>query len=85
MGFSRNMQIVLKQNKELLSDRKTYAGGRQSFPKEKHALRFKESDEQSLQELRESLKKEKRIDRLKIISILLLILVLAISALIILI
>jgi hypothetical protein len=33
LGFTRNAQIVTKQNKEMLSDRKSYAGGRQSFRK----------------------------------------------------
>ena len=66
MGFSRNMQEVYQQNKDMLSDRKSYAGGRQSYPKDKHKLKFKESDEQSLNELRKNLKKERILESLKI-------------------
>jgi hypothetical protein len=69
LGFTRNAQIVTKQNKEMLSDRKSYAGGRQSFPKKATKLKFKESDKQSLQKLQLKLKKENRLEKIKIISV----------------
>jgi hypothetical protein len=79
IGFSRNAQIVTKQNKEMLGDRKTYGGGRQSFPKKIKQLTFKEADEESIQELRQVLKREKRMDRIKVISMFILILIITLA------
>ena len=66
MGFSRYMQEIYQQNRDMLKDRKSYAGGRQSYSKTKHILKFKKSNKRSLRALREKMKTEKLKDQLTI-------------------
>ena len=69
IGFSRSAQMSHKQNKELLAGRETYAGGRQSFPRQKHLLEFKESDKESMEQLHRKVLKEKRKDTMMIVGV----------------
>ena len=78
MGFSRYMQEIYQQNRDMLKDRKTYGGGRQSYPRIKHKLKFKESNKKSLRALREKMKMEKLKDRLTIFVVFLIIMAITI-------
>jgi hypothetical protein len=66
LGFTKNMQISYKQNRDLLKHKKLnnviHSG-------EKTRLIFKKSNEKSLNELREKLKKEKTVELIKIIAV----------------
>ena len=74
MGIADYMKTSYRQNNDLIADRKSYGGGRQSFPKDRRKLKLKEADEESLKELRIQVQKEKRLDQIKVASMIILIL-----------
>jgi hypothetical protein len=78
LGFTKNMQISYKENRDLLKHKKlknvVHSG-------EKTKLVFKKSDEKSLNELREKLKREKTTELIKLIAVFSLIVIITMTLL----